>query len=568
MRKRIRLLTKFVCLVVTGTLALSLVGCTNGELEKKTKKENTNKYASTPKAENPGAEPTRFSVHDPSIIRANENGEYYIIGTHTASAKSVDLMTWDQMSTGYDTPKDTPIFGNLDTTFQRPFQWAGHDLAEDSEFDYAIWASDISWNPYYKWDDGSKGAYMLFCSTDTTWCRACISYLVSKTMDGTFEYVDTVMYSGFTTTGKPDFEGDINTKWDQDTLNLKELVDKGAKNGGIDAISEKWFDKLGFWNREYSPLAIDPNIFFDAKNEHMYMSYGSWLGGIYMLELDRETGKPIYPGVDYVDEKTGNYVDRYFGTHIAGGNRQSGEGPYIQYDKESKYYYLYETYGGLTASGGYNMRLFRSKKPQGPYLDIMGKNAADSGKESNCDEYGIKVMGNYQFDNQRGVRSPGHCSVLMEEDNLRYLVYHERFETKDESEAHEVRIHQQFLNEDNWPVTAVYEYRGENISTYQKNEVVGTYEFINHGKGSTGEMLDTSEIQLNEDGSISGDVSGTWEKKAKSDNQYDYITITIGKTIYKGYFYQQTKESEEGAAPVMTFAAIGDDNTTIWGSMK
>ena len=34
------------------------------------------------------------------------------------------------------------------------------------------------------------------------------------------------------------------------------------------------------------------------------------------------------------------------------------------------------TYGGLAADGGYNIRLFRSKNPDGPYLDAAGKNAA------------------------------------------------------------------------------------------------------------------------------------------------------------------------------------------------
>lgn len=83
------------------------------------------------------------------------------------------------------------------------------------------------------------------------------------------------------------------------------------------------------------------------------MTYGSWSGGIYILELDKTTGKVIYPGKN---SKTadGRVVDEYFGTKIAGGFRKSGEGPYILYDKDSDYYYLYVSYEGLAQNGGYN----------------------------------------------------------------------------------------------------------------------------------------------------------------------------------------------------------------------
>lgn len=42
----------------------------------------------------------------------------------------------------------------------------------------------------------------------------------------------------------------------------------------------------------------------------------------------------------------------YFGLKLSGGYHQSGEGPYIVYDEETDYYYLFVTYGGLAAKGG------------------------------------------------------------------------------------------------------------------------------------------------------------------------------------------------------------------------
>lgn len=506
---------------------------------------------------------TRVSVHDPSILKDQENEDYYVIGSHTASAKSDDLIQWQQLNTDYSNVSAAPFYGNLKETFSKPFQWAGYDDG-DCTGGYAIWAPDIIWNPFYKWKDGSSGAYMLYCCSSSTWRRSCISYLVSKTIDGTYEYVDTIVYSGFTKTGQPDGNSSINTKWDNDYLNLSSLIDKGSENGGIDEISENWFTDDGEWNNSYAPNAIDPNLFFDAKGENLYMSYGSWSGGLFLLELDKTTGEAIYPGTDSIDEVSGNFVDRYFGIHLAGGNHQSGEGPYIIYDNETGFYYLYETYGGLTAEGGYNMRLFRSKNPSGPYLDAKGKNAADNGETN--DLFGIKLIGNYSFYNQIGKRSAGHNSAFIDNNGEHYLIYHQRFDIEPQLEAHEIRVHQQYLNEEQWPVTAVYEYTGEHPSNYSTSDVIGSYEFINHGTVTNGEMLETQLVTLNENGTINGAVNGIWEKK-DSGKGYDFVTFILDNgTTYKGFFFLQHKENNE-KAPVMTFSAIGNDNSSIWGSM-
>lgn len=506
---------------------------------------------------------SRVSVHDPSIIKTDD-GTYYVLGSHTASAKTTDLSDWTQVNYDYGNPENTPFYGNLQENFAEPFLWAGYDDGDCAGGGYAIWAPDIIWNPYYEWEDGDMGAYMLYTCTSSTWRRSCICYLVSKTFDGEYEYGDTIVYSGFTTNGDPDGKSSRNTKWDNDYLNLTELIELGSENGGIDEISENWFTGNGDWDNTYAPNAIDPNLFFDASGEKLYMSYGSWSGGIFLLEIDPATGKAIYPGVDSVDETSGNFVDRYFGVHLIGANHQSGEAPYIVYDEEAGYYYMYVTYGGLTAEGGYNMRLFRSENPTGPYLDAQGGNAADNGQSN--DDYGIKLIGNYSFYNQIGKRAAGHNSALIDDDGSRYIFYHQRFDIEPQLEAHEVRVHQQYLNEDLWPVTAVYEYRGETPSNYEESAVIGSYELINHGTTTSGEMLQTQMLTLHEDGTVSGASTGTWTK-TDSGKGYDYLTIEQNDGVtYKGYFFLQHKENAE-TEPVMTFSAIGTDNTSIWGSM-
>ena len=502
---------------------------------------------------------SRVSVHDPSIFYDDNDGTYYVFGSHIATAQSDDLVNWTQVSTDYEDVDDNVIYGNLKENLAESFEWAGYDDG-DCTGGYAVWAPDVIYNPYYEWDDGTTGAYMLYYCTSSTWRRSCIGYMVSKTVDGGYEYGDTIVYSGFTNTGSVNYDGDStrDTTWTNDYLPFNELIDEGVIDG--DASTWQCFNSDGSWNNNYAPNAIDPTLFFDESGTDLYMVYGSWSGGLFILDIDEKTGEAIYPGVDGVEETSGNYVDRYFGTHIAGGNHQSGEGPYIVYDENSGYYYLYETYGGLTTTGGYNMRMFRSKNVYGPYVDPAGNEAQNSGTD--CYKYGVKLIGNYQFYNQPGYRAAGHNSALITDDGDYYLVFHQRFLDSSVGEYHEVRVRQQFLNEDDWPVTAVYENRNEDIEKYSEDQVVGSYEFINHGNAEKdGSMLTTESVYLDSDGTISGDESGTWEMSDGDD--YTYVRLYIGDATYKGVFFEQTNDNEE---KVMTFTAIGDNNIAVWGS--
>ena len=501
-------------------------------------------------------QPLHVSVHDPSVI-LDQDGTCYLFGSHTAIASSKDLIQWEQISSDYGNGRQVPIYGDLDKLLKIPFRWAGRDDG-DAAGGYAVWAPDIFWNEQYRWEDGTKGAYMLYLCTSSTWTRSVISFCVAKKLTGPYTFASPIVYSGFTKNGKPDGNSTRSTKWDQDILNLKALKEKDV----IDEISDNWFTKDGGWNFRYAPNAIDPNVFFDKDHRRMYLSYGSWSGGIFLLELDPETGLAIYPGVDSTDRESGNFVDRYFGIHLAGGGHAYGEGPYIKYDPESGFYHLFITYGGLASDGGYNMRLFRSRHVSGPYLDAAGRSAADNAYDP--DDYGIKLIGNYKFTGQVGVRSAGHNSQLIDSMGNRYLIYHQRFDVKPQLEAHEVRVHQQFLNEDGWPVTAVYEYRGEKPSLYSKSEVVGHYEMVCSGTETSSDMLPTLLLTLNADGSVEGSKTGTWTM-SDSGKGYHNLTMKLGNTVYKGLFFRQHTENKDPNA-VMTFSAIGDDNTSLWGS--
>ena len=71
------------------------------------------------------------------------------------------------------------------------------------------------------------------------------------------------------------------------------------------------------------PNVIDPHVFYDYE-EKLWMVYGSYSGGIFILEMDDETGFCL---------KNKNT----YGKHLLGGNHSRIEAPYIQYNSETGY---------------------------------------------------------------------------------------------------------------------------------------------------------------------------------------------------------------------------------------
>lgn len=506
------------------------------------------------------------SVHDPSIIKADDT--FYAIGSHIDAAKSEDLMSWSNFTNGYTTPGNT-LYGDLSENLAGSFEWAGEDDA-DSSGGFAVWAPEVIWNEHYQHEDGSEGAYMMYYSASSTYIRSAIGYAVAKDVEGPYEYVDTIMYSGFYDHDAYDDNSDVNKNWEN--TNLPDLIDEGV----FEEPNDEWFTEEGEYNYNEFTNAIDANLFFDEDGT-MWMAYGSWAGGIFILEVDPQTGQPMHPGEDGVTED-GRMIDRYFGTKISGGYGRSGEGPYVTYDEETGYYYLYVTYGGLASDGGYQMRSFRAENPEGPYEDAAGDPAVlpdslDDGEARNRPdshehaEHGNKLMGNFLFDRKagdagtglgHGYMAPGHNSVYTDPDTgKRFLVFHTRFPER--GEMHELRVHQMFENEDGWLVASPYRYAGEELSKVNRQDLTGDYKFINHGDEITSEIEYAQDITLTKNNRVTGDAEGKWKKTG-----HNKAEITIDGQTYKGVFVEQWDETSE--AYVMTFTAMSDEGVTVWGS--
>ena len=447
------------------------------------------------------------------------------------------------------------------------FRWAGKDDGDVAK-SYGIWAPDEIYNPNYRWKDGSKGAYMYYFCTSSSWIHSVIGYAVSKTVHGPYKNVTPIIYSGFTKDKKEN--GDNNTKND---IYTNTNVDQLIKSHRISGFNSKWIRENGTYNNDYAPNAIDPNITKDSKG-NLWLAYGSWSGGIYILPINKVTGQPIYPGKDGTN-KYGQNVDRYFGTHLIGGYHMSGEAPYIKYDPQTKYYYLFVTYGGLNRTGGYNMRVFRSKHITSKYVDDQGHTpnytsweTNDPTKQSN-QKYGVKLEGNYSFSClPYAYMSPGHNSVYIDNNHNWYLFNHTRFNNG--TENHQLRVKQMIMTSDGWPIPLPFEYTGHELSINSSNipnitkQIPGKYEFIDNGTDTNPNPIKPKEITLMPDHQITGAIRGLWSINQKENTLLVTLNTTEGK--YVGEFKLQQDESKE-RNNVLVFSVQGN-NKVLWGVKK
>lgn len=472
------------------------------------------------------------SVHDPSYVEVD--GTIYVFGSHLAAAKTTDLMHWERFADGVNA--SNPLFNNVVAELEEIFDWSGS---------VGLWANDVT-----QLDDGRFYMYPNLSQSDAP--RASIGLAVADDIEGPYDFQGIFLQSGM---------------WNE--------------------ISE---DGVNVYDPLIHPNTIDPHVFYDNDGK-LWMVYGSYSGGIFILEMDSMTGLPL-PGQGY-------------GTHLIGGNHSRIEGPYILYSPHTGYYYLFVTFGGLAYRDGYNMRVARSLNPDGPYYDAMGNEMAEV--KSNPDlplfdddsiaPYGQKLFGDHfwpRYESEPGVgsghgySSPGHNSAFYDEESGRYfLIFHTRFPNR--GEFHQVRVHEMFMNADGWPVVAPYRwvpyrfvpyrdipfvngaypwYRTRcnhkaycwNVETVALEETVGEYKLINHGKAIKGDIVEPEQVFLDGDGSIRGEFSGSWSRAWGNR-----ITVQLdGVGSFEGVMSRGWNETSEQF--VVTFTAQSVEGISIWAS--
>ena len=132
--------------------------------------------------------------------------------------------------------------------------------------------------------------------------------------------------------------------------------------------------------------AIDPAVTLDQEGK-LWMSFGSFWDGIKLIELNPTTGKRIQPDSPIYSLARHEQIEAPFIYHRDG------------------FYYLLLNWGRCCrgTNSTYNMRVGRSPKITGPYLDKEGKDMADRG-------------GSLLLETEEMFIGPGHPGILKDHD--------------------------------------------------------------------------------------------------------------------------------------------------------
>lgn len=548
----------------------------------------------------------RIAVHDPSIVMdvtATTNPKYYYIyGSHLGRANtyaSGNYQIWKTFKTGEENAgTSNSLFADVNgksINFKDAYSTHVIKKVKNSKgeevtfgnFDANGWqfkgntVKGMQWAPDVIYNKTMKKWCMYMSLNGDHWCSSIVCF-TSDDLEGPWAYQGPVVFSGFQGT----FSHNAYTA-DDDWKHTDLAVATGETS--LPARYQTGDSWGSYW-----PNCIDPCVFYD-DDDNLWMSYGSWSGGIFIIRLDKTNGLRDYT-YTFPYQISGKTVtpggadanctsDPYFGKKIAGGYYVSGEASYIQ--KVDKYYYLFMSYGGLTAAGGYQIRVFRSEKPDGPYKDCLTSKGIDAvydkyilnfGGDAKRDE-GVKLFGNYQWETMPNAElAQGHNSAIVDHKGRALIVYHTRFLNR--GEEHEVRVHQLFVNQDGWLVAAPYEFSGEtytdnDIATqqlYDATGVEGDYQIIAHPYRQNTAAMDYEKpvtIHLNADGSISGEYTGKWELVSGTS----YINLTLkgvatanAEVKFKGVLTEQTIDYTNIKALCFTALSSSDGLATSGGA--
>lgn len=535
----------------------------------------------------------RVVCHDPSIVIDNitnpASPTYYIYGSHLGRGKTTaaeNYQKWTVFKADESNATATnSLFCNLSGTLVNYADaYTTHAVTSVKDhagktvtfgnFDAHGWqkkgntVKGMQWAPDVIYNKTMKKWCMYMSLNGDNWASSIVCF-TSDNVEGPWKYQGPVVFSGFL--GKYAHNGYAAA---DDWKNTDFAIATGETS-----LPERYNvgDKWGsFW-----PNCIDPCVFYDDQ-DNLWMSYGSWSGGIFLLRLDKSNGLRDYT-YTYPYEVNGKAAtstaasanttsDPYFGKKIAGGYYVSGEASYVE--KIGSHYFLFMSYGGLVSTGGYQMRVFRSDNPEGPYVDCNGTSAVFNRYLMNysataVDNRGVLLFGGYKWDPMSGAEiAQGHNSAFTDKEGRSFVVYHSRFTNK--GEGHEVRVHQLFLNDEGWIMAAPFEFDGETITnndiatkaSIADTEIAGDYQFLRHeyGQNTEAKAYETPvNIRLNADGTISGAENGKWERTAGTD----YIALTIDDVVYRGVLVRQTIDYTNIPAIAIAALSSSSGSTTL-----
>lgn len=300
--------------------------------------------------------------------------------------------------------------------------------------------------------------------------------------------------------------------------------------------------------------AIDPSIVTNPDNGEQWMHYGSYFGGLHCVQLNPETGLTLEEG------DQGHLTARRFN-----GKKNNIEAPEIIYHPELKTYYLFVSYDPLMTT--YNVRVGRSDKPEGPFVDFFGNDMREE-----TDNYPILTYP-YQFRGHQGWSGTAHCCAFKEENGLFYMAHQARLQP--DNHLMDLHVREIYWTADGWPVVSPQRYAGTSRENITENYLPGTWEVIEingevperdlkagqilwgENKLREREVNLSKVVTLNKDYTLTGELTGSW---AFRDNT---LMITVADTATEVRLFMG--QDWENQTQTILFSGLTPKGYSLWG---
>ena len=536
------------------------------------------------------------STHDPSLIQVEENGQpvYYMVSTGWETQttdedglktwgnpirRSYDLLTWEYLGRTFDHANWTEEFKN-----QEIWNWLYNGTHTGyGDQDAGWWAPDIVPCPsggYWLYTcivDGAGDSQGMSAPGGVYARAACLLYHADKIEAGAFKPV--TYPEGHVDAGKQ-------------VVLMQSSIRRGEDPGG---------------NGIKDVNGIDPQIIYTPDGK-MYMAYGSFGSGNYIIELDPATGlrkdgkgwqthddirnwveNDIQSEYGSNNTQTVGWEHDYYGKNISKGNM---EAPVIARhdnvvisdengvkEQAKTYYYSMHSYNGL--SDDYQMWGGRSENVTGIYKSAGGEGIVHNVHSTSGSNQGNKYMGAFKWhtksagNNEIDVILTGHNDLFTTMSGTSVAAYITRTPSYGAAGAGGtflVQLHQYYLNSLGDLVISPNRYAGEVNRAVSKEELFaytdgGKFKMVvmaNHrDTAGTGSDLATiknvsRDVVLTEDGKIKegNNEIGTWLMYGEG-----YIKFTFNSTIktWNGSAYG-TDSGETVYYGVVRPAWLGDQN--------
>ena len=557
-----------------------------------------------------------WGCHDPKLFQ-DDDGSYYVYSTGWTDGVQVrsssDLIAWKRFLRGafYSTSFVSVTYGHKlwDDDF---LKWVGYKknngvgyTASYGGNSYTSSSSPNSWAPTVC---KQNGKYYMFHGIIT-------DSMVSSKTDGIEPfYVNPAACISMSIAEDPRGPFIPASLYDSSTYSQSSLVryvwtkdSSAVKSDSAIGYTGCYNQAGGSWSQGFG--CIDPEFVYDiatgqlvtytvGENACYGILYGSWKGGLALVFVDAETFKPVctaagtstFDGRAYsvgdemdapLDSVSGNQ-----GKKIAGGRGTAYEGAQLVYNSDTSRYYLFVSMGDLTSQ--YRVGVGRSQvvtdfTPAAlpvAYYDASGRdmNAVvdTTGSSLYYHNVGSKIIGAQCLSGEYGITSPGGLSICRASDGKILFANHART-TYAGSGNFLLQVHQLFFTDDGWPLLNQNDYYDEaaELPALSLSDIAGSYQVILTRRSTDtvadGSATESQTMTISEDGSISGDYSGSVTLSGTS------ATITLSGTgTFRGSFLHAVdwnrKSGSLSERRTITFTALCSDTAAaatgeyLWGN--